>query len=83
MEPVTERDVADKIRILLHKNLELPIELLEDDAKLRELGVESIKVLRTILAIEEHYDIELDNEVVFKAETVRDIARAVVQLKEG
>ncbi len=83
MEPLTEQQVADRIRGILHTTLSLPLDVLQDDAQLRELGVESIKVLRTILAIEEHYDVEIDNEVVFKAETVRDIAKAVVQLKNG
>ena len=53
---------------------------LDESTDLRELGVESLKVLRVIAKIERDYDVELPDELVFKARTVRDVADAVRSL---
>jgi len=52
-----------------------------DQTNLRDIpGIESLKILRIILRIEEHYDIELEEQVVFSVETIENIAVAVANL---
>jgi acyl carrier protein len=49
-----------------------------DDADLRTIeGVDSIKVLRVIAAVERTYDIELEDEEVFGFKTIDDVIRSV------
>lgn len=40
-------------------------------------GVDSVKVLRVVAAIERTYDIELEDEDVFGFKTIRDVAECV------
>ena len=40
-------------------------------------GVDSVKVLRVVAAIERRYDIELEDEDVFGVKTIRDVAKCV------
>lgn len=74
-------DIADirKTTIdIICRELKLDSHQITEDTNLRELpDIDSIKILRIILSIEEQYDIELEDEVVFGVETVTDIALAV------
>jgi acyl carrier protein len=40
-------------------------------------GIESIKVLRIICKVEQQYDVELEDDAVFRANTIQDIVDAV------
>lgn len=40
-------------------------------------GIESIKVLRIICKVEQQYDVELEDDAVFRASTIQDIVDAV------
>jgi acyl carrier protein len=40
-------------------------------------GIESIKVLRIISKVEQQYDVELEDEAVFRVNTIQDIVDAV------
>jgi len=40
-------------------------------------GIESIKVLRIICKVEQKYDVELEDDAVFRANTIQDIVDAV------
>lgn len=55
------------------------------DQKLRDApGVESVKLLRIIATVEERYEVELDDEVVFgEIQSIRDLAEAVRPLLTG
>jgi acyl carrier protein len=50
----------------------------EDD--LRSLGVDSIVALQVVLDVEQHFDIEVEDHVVFAVQTVREFAAAVDEL---
>jgi len=57
--------------------LKLDPQAIADQTNLRDIpGIESLKILRIILR-EEHYDIELEEQVVFSVETIENIAVAV------
>lgn len=40
-------------------------------------GIESIKVLRIVCKVEQQYDVELEDDAVFRASTIQDIVTAV------
>ncbi len=49
-----------------------------DSRPLRAIvGIESIKVLRIICKVEQRYDVELEDDTVFRANTIQDIVDAI------
>ena len=56
----------------------LPPGQLAAEANLRELpGVESMRLFRVLARIERHFQVHLDDEVVFASSTIRELAAAV------
>jgi len=77
MNPSTLRQF---IRTVISRELNLPRDVITDQAILRELpGVESVKFLRIIVAVEREYSIELDDDVVFHIETIDELSKAVFE----
>jgi acyl carrier protein len=75
------QDIERTIVAFVCDELELRPEDFTGDTNLRELpGAESVKVLRVIARIERTYDCELDDEIVFRVETVRELVNAVSEL---
>jgi len=75
------RDIERTIVGFVCDELKLEPAELGVDVNLRELpGVESVKVLRVIARIERQFDCELDDEVVFRVETVQELVGAVEEL---
>lgn len=69
------------IRTLVSQELKLPPGAITHATNLRELpGIESIKVLRIIAKLENHYDIELADDVVFRISTVGELVRSIRDL---
>jgi acyl carrier protein len=69
------------IKGVISDELNLHAQTLTDSTNLRAIpSIESIKILRIIVRVEEHYDIELEDQVVFNVETINDIASAVHKL---
>jgi acyl carrier protein len=46
-------------------------------------GIESIKMLRIICKVEQKYDIELEDDVVFQVNTIQDIVSAIENATAG
>jgi acyl carrier protein len=63
--------------------LNVPSEQITMDAKISNLAhVESIKLLRIAGKIERRFDVELDDESIFKNGTFGDIVNEVVELRK-
>jgi acyl carrier protein len=71
--------VEESIRELIRQELGKPDLPLPSDARLIDLGISSIKILRIVAKLEKRYDVELADDVIFKAETLRDLALLIVQ----
>jgi len=71
--------VEDSIRELIRMELGKPDLLVPPDARLIDLGISSIKILRIVAKLEKRYDVELADDVIFKAETLRDLALLIAQ----
>ena len=66
--------IEESIRHLIAAELSVPPDSVPVDTHLHELGLSSIKVLRILARLETLYEIELDDDAVFRAETLRDLA---------
>ncbi len=70
--------LEETIRGHVCEELKLSPDRVTESTNLRELpGVESIKMLRVVAKIERTYDLELDDEVVFRVRTIRELAEAI------
>jgi acyl carrier protein len=92
-------EVIEDVRAIISKSLKIPVEQLTPDARLDELGAESLDVIEIVFNLEEKFDITIP----FKAnegtadpkqsaknggdeiqfETVGDVAAAVKKLVEA
>jgi acyl carrier protein len=80
------KDIEAKIKEIICRELKLDPQTITENTNLREIpGIESIKILRIIVLIEGLYGIELEDQVIFRAETIADIALATQKLlaKDG
>jgi acyl carrier protein len=51
--------VADEVKLVIVKELKISIGQLSDNAKLDELGADSVDLIEIIFALEEKYDIDI------------------------
>jgi acyl carrier protein len=66
------------IRGFVAARLEVPVETIDLGADLRSLGeFNSIRALQIVLDVEEHFDIEVEDDVVFGIHTVREFAQKI------
>jgi acyl carrier protein len=89
--------VADEVKVVVAKELKLPVEQLADDTKLEELGAESLDVIEIVFALEEKYDIDIslkfnqaatggtrpEGQDLSAFATIGDICRAVQALVDA
>jgi acyl carrier protein len=92
-------EVIDDVRAIISKSLKIPAEQLTPDARLDELGAESLDVIEIVFNLEEKFDITIPfkaNEGTadpkesgkngggeFQFDTVGDVAAAVQKLVEA
>ncbi|GAA5069266.1 acyl carrier protein [Thermocatellispora tengchongensis] len=78
---MSEHGIDDIIRTLTEiaaAETGLPAERLGPDVELRGVeGVDSVRVLRMIAKVERRYDVELEDEDVFGATTIAQVAAVV------
>ncbi|MEW9551129.1 acyl carrier protein [Nonomuraea sp. NPDC050783] len=80
-EQLTHEAVAHALRGIVARVLQVPEDTIGDEARITDLSlVESIKLLRIAGRIERTFGIELDNEVLFRTGTLREIADEVHRL---
>ncbi|MEU4311683.1 acyl carrier protein [Nocardia sp. NPDC024068] len=66
---------------LFAQELKTPVQL---DDVIEELpNIESVRFMRILTRIEDHFEIELDDEAVFGAATVGELAQIVAQPSSG
>lgn len=73
-------DTVNTIRQFVAARLEVPGEQVSVDEDLRKQGLDSIDALQIVLDVEQRYDVEIDDHVVFEARNVRDFAVKVDEL---
>jgi acyl carrier protein len=55
-------DIIDDVRLIISKSLKIPVEQLTADARLDELGAESLDVIEIIFNLEEKFNISIPLE---------------------
>lgn len=77
-------DVVHAIREIACRELSIAPAELDPTAPLRSITrVDSIRILRAVVGIEAHFDVELDDELVFNVRTLEDLGRAVLERTEA
>ncbi|MCK2218638.1 acyl carrier protein [Actinomadura sp. ATCC 31491] len=80
-EQLTHEAVSHALKGIVARVLQVPEDTITDDARITDLSlVESIKLLRIAGRIERTFGIELDNEVLFRTGSLREIADEVHRL---
>ena len=75
------KEIETKLKEIICGELKLDPQTTSEKTNLREIpGIESIKILRIVVLIEKHYGVELEDQVIFQAETIGDIALATHNL---
>ena len=81
---LTVADLTAAITGIVAAELGVAASSISPDSNLRTMeGADSVKVLRTVAKIERQYDVELDDEDVFGASTVAEIASVVHRALEA
>jgi acyl carrier protein len=71
--------LEQKIRSLVAEQLGVELTEIKPDANiLDDLGADSLDVVEMVMALEEHFDIEVPDEDVEELRTVADVERYVV-----
>ena len=71
--------LEQKIRSLVAEQLGVELGEIKPDANiLDDLGADSLDVVEMVMALEEHFDIEVPDEDVEELRTVADVERYVV-----
>jgi acyl carrier protein len=74
--------ILDDVRSILARLLRIDPETIRPSSNVRNLpNVDSLAILETVVAIEDHFGIELPDAVVLKVECVGDIVAAVRELQ--
>ena len=71
----------EKIANAITKTVKCSKEDVVPDAKLEELGIDSLKAINILFELEEEFDIEIPNEVISEMVTVGDIVNCVTELR--
>lgn len=74
---------ADKIREIISDQYGCRLSELTDDARLEDLGADSLDNIELVLALEQNFGVEVLDEDICKLETVKDLIIYVTAKKEA
>ncbi|MPM09309.1 Acyl carrier protein [bioreactor metagenome] len=74
--------IFEKVRMLLCEQLSLEKGSISMDTRLEDLGADSLDIVELVMAMEEEFDIQVEDEQVEKIQTVGDIVNAVSAMIE-
>ena len=80
----TERQDTDfeALRQIVSAVLKIPVDQIKAEARLSDLAlVESIKLLRIAGKIERRFGIEIEDEVLFREASLREVTEEIVNLR--
>ncbi|QKW24768.1 acyl carrier protein [Streptomyces seoulensis] len=81
MPQASVTDIEQTVRRFVAEQLRIGVEEVDVDTDLRSLPrFDSIHALQIVLEIEQHYDIEVEDRIVFETSTVREFAAAITKV---
>ena len=77
--------IAEKVHELILRELEItdPSRIVEKARFIDDLGADSLKIFALITAIEEEFDVSIDDGRIEQIQTVADAVNTVVSLTTG
>lgn len=81
---MSDSDIFSRVRAAVSGELGIEPDSIESGTRIKDLagGVDSLQTLRVISRIEQQFDIELEDEVVFNIGTFGDFVSAVEQARD-
>ncbi|MBY0109780.1 MAG: acyl carrier protein [Candidatus Babeliaceae bacterium] len=73
-------DVSHEIRTIIAEQLSIPVDSLKDDTTLESLGADSLDRVEIVMNLEDHFSIEIDDEMAEKLNTVDDVVHYISTL---
>lgn len=81
MSQTSVADIEQTVRRFVAEQLRIGVGEVDVDTDLRSLPrFDSIHALQIVLEIEQHYDIEVEDRIVFETSTVREFAAAIAKV---
>ena len=74
--------IFEKIKSLLAEQLSLEEDTITLATRFEELGADSLDIVELVMAMEEEFDIQVEDEQVEKVQTVGDIVNAISAMVE-
>lgn len=71
--------MLDKILEIISIHLGIPIEELNEELNLMDLGVDSLTLIKIIMSVENSFDIHIDDEEIVEIRVISDIADIAVR----
>ena len=72
-----------KVAEIISNTISCPQENIVMDARLEDLGLDSLKAITVLYDLEEEYDIEIPNELIESMKTVADIVNKIDDLRDA
>ena len=77
---IYEDILAELFRVLKPLVTDAAVTLDEDSELVAELGLDSLKIMNLVLALEEHFDISIPLNILPNVRTVKDLALRIQEL---
>ncbi|GAA4661246.1 acyl carrier protein [Streptomyces buecherae] len=78
---MNQMDVHEKVLEIIAQEIDVPVADLSGDQHFRALpNVDSMRVLQVILKTEKAFDIEIEDDVTFRIQTVGEFQKLVAEL---
>ncbi|MBC3985401.1 acyl carrier protein [Streptomyces sp. AC536] len=78
---MNQMDVHEKVLEIIAQEIDVPVTDLSGDQHFRALpNVDSMRVLQVILKTEKAFDIEIEDDVTFRIQTVGEFQKLVAEL---
>jgi len=72
-----------KVAEIISNTVDCPLQDIVMDARLEDLGLDSLKAITVLYDLEEEYDIEIPNELIESMHTVADIVTNIDILRNA
>jgi acyl carrier protein len=79
----TEPTTYDTITRLMHETCLVDPATVKPEARLAGFGIDSARALELVVAIEEAFGVQIDNEAMLAVKTVKDLVDYVDRLRAG
>ena len=76
-------DTFSRVRVRIARYLSLPLDQVQEDSRLDDLGVDSLAALELIFEFEEEFNIAVPNERAAEFATVRALCDGIESLQKA